>query len=73
MARRPPSQGGCAACAATDRGFDSGTPVNLMLAVLVVSVGAGLLLPRFERSAYLMMGILATLMTALYFFSTRFM
>jgi len=44
-----------------------------MLAVLVASVGVGLLVPRFERTAYLLMAGLATLMTALYFFSTRFM
>jgi hypothetical protein len=44
-----------------------------MLAVLVVAVGVGLLVPRFERSTYLFMAVLATVMTGLYFFSTRFM
>jgi len=47
--------------------------MNLMLAVLVASVGVGLLAPRFERSAYVLLTGLAILMTALYFFSTRFM
>jgi hypothetical protein len=47
--------------------------MNLMLAVLVVSVGVGLLTPRFERPAYLFMAGLAVLMTALYYFTTRFM
>lgn len=47
--------------------------MNLMLAVLVVSVGVGLFVPRFERPQYVFMALLATLMTALYFFTTRFM
>lgn len=47
--------------------------MNLMLAVLVVSVGVGLLAPRFDRSAYLFLALLATVMTALYYFTTRFM
>jgi hypothetical protein len=47
--------------------------MNLMLAVLVVSVAVGLLSRRFERSEYLFMAGLATLMTGLYYFTTRFM
>ena len=47
--------------------------MNLMLVVLVVSVGFGLLTPRFERSAYLFTAALAVLMTGLYYFTTRFM
>jgi hypothetical protein len=47
--------------------------MNLMLAVLVVSVGVGLLVPRFERSAYLLLAAVAAVMTALYYFTTRFM
>ena len=47
--------------------------MNLMLCVLVVSVGVGLFAPRFERKTYVFTAMLATLMTALYFFTTRFM
>jgi hypothetical protein len=44
-----------------------------MLAVLMVSVAVGLLTPRFERSVYLLLAALAVVMTALYYFTTRFM
>ena len=47
--------------------------MNLMLAVLVASVAVGLITPRFDRAAYLFLALLATVMTALYYFTTRFM
>jgi hypothetical protein len=47
--------------------------MNLMLAVLMASVAIGLLTPRFERPVYLLLAVLATVMTALYYFTTRFM
>ena len=47
--------------------------MNLMLAVLVASVGFGLLTPRFGRGAYGFLTVLAIVMAALYYFTTRFM
>lgn len=47
--------------------------MNLMLAVLVASVGIGLLTPRFARNAQILLVGLAVVMTTLYYFTTRFM
>ena len=47
--------------------------MNLMLAVLVASVAIGLLVPRFGRAAQASTAALAIVMTALYYFTTRFM
>jgi MFS-type transporter involved in bile tolerance (Atg22 family) len=47
--------------------------MNLMLAVIVVCVAVGLLTPRFQSRTYLLVGSIATTMTGLYYFTTRFM
>ena len=47
--------------------------MNLMLVVLFVSVGVGLLLPRFRGREHLLLAGAATAMTGLYYFFYRFM
>jgi hypothetical protein len=47
--------------------------VNLMLAVLMTAVGFGLLTRRFGRFAHAFMAVMAIVMTALYYFTNRFM
>ena len=48
--------------------------MNLQLAMIFTCVAIGLLAPRFGRRAHFLIGLLATAMTALYyFFSGRFM
>jgi hypothetical protein len=47
--------------------------MNLMLAVLVVCVAIGLLSPRFTVRTYWYIAAVATTMTGLFFFTTRFM
>ena len=47
--------------------------MNLMLAVIVVCVGVGLLTPQFHKRTYLLIAGIATTMTGLYYFTTRFM
>jgi fucose permease len=48
--------------------------MNLMLAFLFVCIALGLLAPRLGRREQLILGFLATMTTALYFFlSARFM
>ena len=47
--------------------------MNLMLAVIVACVVVGLLTPRFERRTYMLIGGIATTMTGLFYFTTRFM
>jgi len=47
--------------------------MNLMLAVIVVCVAIGLLTPKFHQRTYLLLAGVATTMTGLYYFTTRFM
>jgi hypothetical protein len=47
--------------------------MNLMLAVMVVCVAVGLLTPRFHSRTYLLIAGIATTMTGLFYFTTRFM
>ena len=47
--------------------------MNLMLAVMVVCVAVGLLTRNFGTRTYLVIGGIATTMTGLYYFTTRFM
>lgn len=47
--------------------------MNLMLSVILLFVLVGLLAPRFGKREHAILAALATLMTGLYFFSTRFM
>jgi arginine exporter protein ArgO len=47
--------------------------MNLMLAVILVCVAVGLLTPRFQIRTYMLIGGIATTMTGLYYFTTRFM
>jgi MFS-type transporter involved in bile tolerance (Atg22 family) len=47
--------------------------MNLMLAVILVCVAVGLLTPRFQARTYVLIGGVATAMTGLYYFTTRFM
>jgi hypothetical protein len=47
--------------------------MNLMLVVLLAFVGVGLFTPRFGSRTYLLIGAISTLMTGLFYFTTRFM
>ena len=47
--------------------------MNLMLAVLVVCVAVGLLVQRWEPRTYWWLGGIVSVMTGLYYFTTRFM
>jgi hypothetical protein len=47
--------------------------MNLMLAVMVVCVAVGLLSATFTQRTYFVIGGIATLMTGLFYFTTRFM
>jgi hypothetical protein len=47
--------------------------MNLMLTVIVLFIALGLLAPRLGVRQHLIIVSLATTMTALYFFTTRFM
>jgi hypothetical protein len=44
-----------------------------MLAVIVVCVAVGLLTPHFQRRTYMLICGIATTMTGLFYFTTRFM
>lgn len=47
--------------------------MNLMLAVLVVCVAVGLLSAQWTRRTYWYIGGIASAMTGLFYFTTRFM
>jgi hypothetical protein len=47
--------------------------MNLMLAVILVFLTIGLLTPRFQPRTYVLIGGIASAMTGLYYFTTRFM
>jgi hypothetical protein len=47
--------------------------MNLMLAVILICVAVGLLTPRFHARTYLLIAGIASTMTGLYYFTTRFM
>jgi hypothetical protein len=47
--------------------------MNLMLAVIVACVVVGLLTPHFHRRTYMLIAGIATTMTGLFYFTTRFM
>ncbi len=47
--------------------------MNLMLLVILVCVAVGLFTQRFQQRTYLLIGGIATTMTGLFYFTTRFM